>query len=138
MESGIFEREWFDEEGLCLFQRKSDHSFKQTDAQLATVPVTPVLTRVPGTTGLVMVSAGSGVVQQLEECLATCLATETQGTAMGMETGRTTVLGDTEVTRGDLEAAGEADHPWVLRSVAVREQELHQVGIFLKMAHICI
>ena len=67
MESGIFECQWFDE-GSYLFQRKSDPSFKQMAAQPATVPVTPVPTRVPGITGLVMVSAASGVVQQLEEC----------------------------------------------------------------------
>ena len=58
------------------------------------------------------------------------MATGTQATGMGTETDRTTVLGDTEETRGDLEAAGEVGHPWVLRSVAVREQELHQVRIF--------
>ena len=63
------------------------------------------------------------------------MATETQATGMGMETEHTTVVGDTVAIRGDLEAAGEVGPRWVLRSVAVREQELHQVGTFLKDTH---
>ena len=54
---------------------------------------------------------------------------------MGMETDHTTVVGDTVAIHGELEAAGEVDPRWVLRSVAVREQELHQVGTFLKDTH---
>ena len=43
-------------------------SFKQRDAQPATVQVTAAPTRVRETTGLAMVLEVSGVVQQLEEC----------------------------------------------------------------------